>query len=1410
MAEPGVSPQATLLPVTGYDPFRLYYDVPVWGGWRELRDPLTERRYWSNVNSMLMTWSLVELLRLNGLEEFLLLGSWQLLTVVPEKMEEYEDPYFHLPVWPTPELVGDPLMELKPGDIVASINMPKKGICEILLPDKENIVKSGYTKYRWPPQDGSRYLQHLPARMRNEDFAGMEAVVAPTWIVLPAPPNRVGPNSSALCVTMTRDPRSAVIGWLQPDAQVRLHLIEGTRALLGYLEEENAHLAGGWISVVRLDGCATLRRILEETENQRIQRELNQHLKELEAEGIDTLEALKMLDEAQDVLLCESSSASSKHSSARISSKLGSKLSSRMGSKIGSRRSSADRRTSRSTSQHHTPRTPRTLAWPKVADQFVGPPEKQEQRETVIGGWRQITDPIWGRPLYVSPVQGRSTWGVNEVIKTGGLDDLLLNRSWELCCIDPEALEIQKAEDWFLNVYATPSLTGEAIAHWEKGRMIIVQMFDAKTGVATVLIPPMEIEGDAATGYVSYAMRDGRPLLKAMVAPIEEWPELPEGQLYAGAKPPEGEFLEGPFFNVLPLKQAELIVTIGQDVGSDQWAKMPRGYRLRHFAEILGFRARLPDLEGGGWVSLCNAKGMPHFRKQPSEAPELDLPDELSSRGSKSSKLSSAHGVHRRKGHFPVVWPGLGIWIPDVPPVPVPKPEPKSLPELLYAMGTGRALCDWQRMALEPYKEMVWKNRHAPSTTRLHDLLRLRIWKPAVVETEWLHLREAEDERSRRIASMPQGSLVVTQWVTSTGSVRLLFPEEEDDPSPGIAWADLGGAEGACVVLLEEGLDFWVEPRGGHVADEDQEDSDQFRPTKLSVRETWESDSPHVGSLQRGDVVQLAEISGRFGRVVRIKSIEDSDEAVGGWLDLYTEAGWSCLRKRFPGQVHPEEVKRRILKDSVESVLLQLSQEVEQTGSKKEEEIFEEEEAELPELLRELGELEAKSLYTRDWREAIDPIWGRRYFINRWSGQVIHKLTRYGVAEAVVRLTVYFNNLSVNAAGLHREEWPDKKLKQLEDSAIPGFAAMADVPDQRVAVKFLAGPEDPIENSEPPTPNDSEDSITGEATYRPARSDLKVEVMLKAPGVKAAWASAALQRLMADAEIFSNHIAEVLGSVPQIWLLQLKDGEPFTMVRADLEEMDIARESDLAERARSKASEIEELAALVDTEFVELRKNLMWSRPKSMQYAFHQIGEVNARAMCEGLEMAYNADHAQKDPSHLEEISIWGCSIGNGGAVALANALAIGCGEKLQSIILDENDIGAAGAKALGVGLQSCPFLRELSLPKNPLGKGFTSLLSGLGPNLKVLDAAEANLDDEAALATSKTITRWPFLRSLRLAGNAMTILGIDALVRSMLLAKDLQQLDLRGSSTTPLAVEWHRLMKLLQKGNIDTRKLRL
>lgn len=37
----------------GYDPFRLYFDVPVWGGWRELQEPITGR---SCLAGLLVCW----------------------------------------------------------------------------------------------------------------------------------------------------------------------------------------------------------------------------------------------------------------------------------------------------------------------------------------------------------------------------------------------------------------------------------------------------------------------------------------------------------------------------------------------------------------------------------------------------------------------------------------------------------------------------------------------------------------------------------------------------------------------------------------------------------------------------------------------------------------------------------------------------------------------------------------------------------------------------------------------------------------------------------------------------------------------------------------------------------------------------------------------------------------------------------------------------------------------------------------------------------------------------------------------------------------------------------------------------------------------------------------------------------
>ena len=60
---------------------------------------------------------------------------------------------------------------------------PSAGIVEILLSDADSVAKLGFGKYRWPPQDGSRYLQRLPARMRTDDVAGMNAVVTPIWLL---------------------------------------------------------------------------------------------------------------------------------------------------------------------------------------------------------------------------------------------------------------------------------------------------------------------------------------------------------------------------------------------------------------------------------------------------------------------------------------------------------------------------------------------------------------------------------------------------------------------------------------------------------------------------------------------------------------------------------------------------------------------------------------------------------------------------------------------------------------------------------------------------------------------------------------------------------------------------------------------------------------------------------------------------------------------------------------------------------------------------------------------------------------------------------------------------------------------------------------------------------------------------
>merc|ERR1719362_1120861 len=104
-----------------------------------------------------------------------------------------------------------------------------------------------------------------------------------------------------------------------------------------------------------------------------------------------------------------------------------------------------------------------------------------------------------------------------EVLDTGGLDDLLLVRHWEICVVDPLAAEVMKDKSWALDVYANAALNGEPALRRAKGDLIIVQHFDAKLAVATVLVPPTGRGCEPAVGFARYRLRDGRPLLRAML-----------------------------------------------------------------------------------------------------------------------------------------------------------------------------------------------------------------------------------------------------------------------------------------------------------------------------------------------------------------------------------------------------------------------------------------------------------------------------------------------------------------------------------------------------------------------------------------------------------------------------------------------------------------------------------------------------------------------------------------------------------------------------------------------------------------------------------------------------------------------------------------------------------------------------
>jgi len=382
-----------------------------------------------------------------------------------------------------------------------------------------------------------------------------------------------------------------------------------------------------------------------------------------------------------------------------------------------------------------------------------------------------------------------------------------------------------------------------------------------------------------------------------------------------------------------------------------------------------------------------------------------------------------------------------------------------------------------------------------------------------------------------------------------------------------------------------------------------------------------------------------------------------------------------------------------------------------------------------------------------------------------------------------------------------------RKLADIEGILKESLAALADVPEDLMELKIREGPPGEDEGS-PDAPAEEEDSIMGGSAGMEAkvaeeeeRKGFRAVARIRAPGTRAAWASAGLKKAMADSERFTSTIVVLICNAPHILSLRIKLHEDVELTRADLVELEIPR---TATCLRPPPDPDPLPLPPIDDDIRNMSRSMVFSKPKLLQMPNRTLGPPsgNAQALADGLRSA-------PEPT-LEEVGLWKCLLGDAGAVSLANALNAGVGAKLHTLLLDENRIGAAGATALGAALKSCEQLRELGVARNPLGLGFAALVSGLGSALVIFDASDASLDDKGVVVAATCMPKWPSLKSFRLGGNAgLGRRGLEALVRAAIGAQSLRLADVKGCSPSA-AAEWPRFSKMLKDAGRDPGLLRV
>lgn len=284
---------------------------------------------------------------------------------------------------------------------------------------------------------------------------------------------------------------------------------------------------------------------------------------------------------------------------------------------------------------------------------------------------------------------------------------------------------------------------------------------------------------------------------------------------------------------------------------------------------------------------------------------------------------------------------------------------------------------------------------------------------------------------------------------------------------------------------------------------------------------------------------------------------------------------------------------------------------------------------------------------------------------------------------------------------------------------------------------------------------------------------------------------------MSDGERFNTLALGVISQVRDLQHCKVNSREQILLAQATLDELDVPPWV-----RPPTPPPPEDPPPPVDPEFVELRKNLRYAKPKILDLKSckalslakpKEFAAGDLRALAEGLDLA-----AQSYDPFVEEVHFWECGLDDFQTVCFRQAFERGRLDQLTTLLLDGNKIGAVGAQALGDGLRHCEFLRELSVAQNPIGIGLVHLCKTIRAGLVVLNASQASITDVGAIATGQAISaRWSKMSALRLSGNKdISVRAAEVVARGVLACPSLKLADLSGSAAKPFEERVARIFR--------------